>query len=93
MRVPIIVPDLRCDDEPIRISGWLVDQGDLVLAGDFLVELMIPAITFDILAESSGRIVEIEKTADSTIRTGDILGWLDDGINEDEEGKTSSNGH
>ena len=93
MRIPIIAPDLRCGDEPIRVSGWLVDQGDLILAGDFVVELMIPAITIDVQSELSGRVVEIEKPTDSHVRAGDILGWLEDGndddhgMNEEEEGQ------
>ncbi|HEY0985154.1 MULTISPECIES: biotin/lipoyl-containing protein [unclassified Schlesneria] len=82
MRIPILVPDLRCENEPLCVSGWLVDEGDLILAGDFIVELRIPAVTFDILSEMSGRVVTIEKLADSPIKTGDILGWLDDGIDE-----------
>ena len=83
MRIPIIAPDLRCEDEPIRVSGWLVDQGDLILAGDYVVELMIPAITIDVQTESSGRVVEIEKPTDSLVQAGDILGWLEDGIDDD----------
>lgn len=82
MRIPIIVPDLGCDDEQIRVSGWLVDQGDLVLAGDFVAELMIPAVTFDILADSTGRVIAIDKPADSVVQPGEILGWLEDGIEE-----------
>ena len=82
MRVPIIVPDLGSGDEPLSLSGWLVDEGDLILAGDRVVEVLFPGLTFDIIAESNGRLVEIEQAIDTTIRVGDILGWLDDAVSE-----------
>ncbi len=78
MRVPIVVPDLGSIDEPFRVSGWFVDEGDVVRSGDLVVELLIPGITFDVMAESTGRLVEITKRFDTTIHSGDILGWLDD---------------
>ncbi len=77
MRVPITVPDLRSGDEIIRISGWLIDEGDLVLAGELFVELLIPGLTIDIIASSTGRLVEIVKPVDSHVQVGDVIGWLD----------------
>jgi pyruvate/2-oxoglutarate dehydrogenase complex dihydrolipoamide acyltransferase (E2) component len=77
MRVPITVPDLRSGKEPIRISGWLIDEGDLVLMGDLVVELLIPGLTIDIVADSTGRLVEITKSVDSPVHVGDVLGWLE----------------
>ena len=77
MRVPITVPDLRSGDESIRISGWLIDEGDLVLAGELFVELLIPGLTIDIIASSTGRLVEIVKHVDSQVQVGDVIGWLE----------------
>ena len=77
MRVPITVPDLRSGDETIRISGWLIDEGDPVLAGELVIELMIPGLTIDIVADTTGRLVEIVKAVDSFVRVGDVLGWLE----------------
>ena len=85
MRIPIIVPDLHSENESIRVSGWLVDEGDLVLAGDLVAEVLIPGITFDIMAESTGRLVEILKPTDNSIQVGDILGWLEDSTEENIE--------
>lgn len=81
MRVPIVVPDLGSGNESHRVSGWLVDEGDWVVAGDLVVEVLIPGITFDIAAESTGRLVEISLAIDTEIHAGDILGWLDDATN------------
>ena len=78
MRFPIIVPNFGTDDDPIRLCGWLVDEGDLVLAGDLVAEALIPGITFDIVVESDGRLIEIVKPIDSIINPGDIVAWVDD---------------
>ena len=80
MRVPITAPDLRSGNEMVRISGWLIDEGDLVLAGDLVVELLIPGLTIDIVANSTGRLVEIVKPVDSPVHVGDVLGWLEPSI-------------
>ena len=77
MRVPITVPDLRSGDETIRISGWLIDEGDLVITGDLVVELLIPGLTIDIVANSTGRLVEIVNPVDSLVNVGDVIGWLE----------------
>ena len=78
MRVPIIVPNVGFGDETIHLSGWFIDEGDMVFAGDLVAEVLIPGVTFDISAETAGRLVEIKKSVDTAILPGDILGWLDD---------------
>ena len=78
MLFPIKVPDLGTGDEPIRLCGWLADQGDLISAGDPVAEILIPGITMEITAESSGRLLTIVKPIDARIYTGDVLGWLED---------------
>ena len=77
MRVPISVPDLRAGNEPIRVSGWLIDEGDLVSVGELVVELLIPGLTIDVVAESAGRLINIQKPVDSTVHAGDVLGWFE----------------
>jgi pyruvate/2-oxoglutarate dehydrogenase complex dihydrolipoamide acyltransferase (E2) component len=84
MRTPIVVPDLRIGTETLVISGWLVDEGDLVIAGDIVVEVLIPGVTFDILAESTGQLVQIVKPVDVSVTAGEVIGWLDDETIEDE---------
>ncbi len=78
MRTPIVVPELGIGHESLRVSGWFVEEGDLVLPGDLIAEVLIPGITFDIAAESSGRLAQIVIPVDATITTGSILGWLED---------------
>jgi pyruvate/2-oxoglutarate dehydrogenase complex dihydrolipoamide acyltransferase (E2) component len=76
-RVPITVPDLGAGDEKIRISAWLVDVGQTVVAGDNVVEVLIPGITFDIQAGQTGELVEISKVVDEFVIPNDIVGWID----------------
>jgi pyruvate/2-oxoglutarate dehydrogenase complex dihydrolipoamide acyltransferase (E2) component len=77
IRVPIVVPDLQTGSEKLMISGWLVEAGDLVINGDLIVEVLIPGISLDLIAESTGRLVEIVKPVDALIQAGDIIGWLE----------------
>jgi pyruvate/2-oxoglutarate dehydrogenase complex dihydrolipoamide acyltransferase (E2) component len=80
MRIPITVPDLRCGNEPIRVSGWLIEEGDFVFAGDLVVELLIPGLTIDVVANAAGRLVEIIKPIDSATYVGDLIGWLEQAV-------------
>jgi len=77
MRIPLVVPDIRPGHAPLSVSGWFVDEGDIVLAGDLVVELLIPGITFDVTSNASGRLVEIVKPVDSGTAAGEILGWIE----------------
>lgn len=78
MRVPVVIPDLKHGSEPLVISGWLIDEGDLVVAGDLILELLIPGVSVDVFAEASGRLAQILKPMDSKVATGEIVAWLDD---------------
>ena len=78
MRVPIVVPILGSGEQPLRLSAWFVDLGDTLLAGDLVAEVLFPGVTFDVVSESAGQLVEIVKLVDSTIHEGEILGWIDD---------------
>ncbi|MFO1019674.1 MAG: biotin/lipoyl-containing protein [Planctomycetales bacterium] len=77
MPTPLLVPELGAGQLPIRVSTWLVDLGDDVLAGDRVVELGLPGMTFDVSSPASGRLVRIEKYSDAAVHTGDCLGWLE----------------
>ncbi len=75
-RVPITVPDLGAGDDKIRISAWLVDVGQTVVAGDNVVEVLVPGITFDIQAGQTGELVEITKAVDEFVVPRDVVGWI-----------------
>lgn len=77
MLVPLLVPELGTATGELRLSTWLVSLGEEVIAGDRIVEVLIPGMTFDISAPISGRLVRQEKQADMPITAGDRLGWIE----------------
>lgn len=77
MRVPIEVPEVGAGTETLRLCGWLVDVGDLILKGDLIAEVIIPGVTFEIASPLTGRLVEITCPVDAKIQSGSILGWLE----------------
>ena len=75
-RIPILIPDLGSGTESIRISAWLVDLGQTVIAGDRVVEVLVPGITFDIQTAHNGELVEITRVVDAIVKPGDVVGWI-----------------
>ena len=59
------------------MSCWLVDLGDLIAAGDRIVEILFDGVTFDVAAEQSGILTRIERPLEAVVRTGDVLGWIE----------------
>ena len=82
MPTPIELPDLGAGNETVCVSCWLVDPGEVVIAGDRVVEVLIKGITFDVAAPVSGILTKIEKSLDTRIVPGDILGWIAPDENE-----------
>ncbi len=77
MTTPIVLPELGAGDEPVRVSCWLVDPGEAVLAGDRVVEVLVRGMTFDVSAPAAGVLSRIEKSDNSVTAAGDVLGWID----------------
>ena len=77
MPTAITLPELGAGDAPIRVSAWLVDEGESVEQGESVVEVLIPGITYDVAAPADGVLERIEKQIGAEISPGDILGWLE----------------
>jgi pyruvate dehydrogenase E2 component (dihydrolipoamide acetyltransferase) len=77
MRIAVILPELGAGEDELRVSCWLVDLGDVVEAGDRIVEILCDGVTFDVIAEQSGTVNRIEKPLESVVRAGDVLGWIE----------------
>lgn len=75
-RIAVTVPELGVGNETLRISAWLVEPGQTVVAGDHLAEVLIPGITYEIAASHTGELAQIVRYADSVVSTGDIIGWI-----------------
>ena len=74
---PIRLPDLIVDSQLIRVSTWLIELGEVVIAGDALVELLVKGKTFDVEAPVSGKLQRINCFEDDVAVAGDILGWIE----------------
>ena len=77
MAVPIELPELGAENESVRVSSWLVDVGERVEAGERVVEVLLPGMTFDVAAPSAGVLTRIEKPLEAIVNTGDVLGWIE----------------
>lgn len=75
--VAITVPELGSEEQPIRVSTWLVEPGTAVLEGDRVVELLLAGITFDVSAPASGALSRVDKVEQTLVEPGDVLGWID----------------
>ena len=74
MEAPVVLPETGIDDRTeMYVSFWFVEQGDDVLEGDRLVEILAGAVTFDVPAPMSGRLVEIRAVEEDIVRSGDVL--------------------
>ena len=74
---PIALPELGANDQPIRVSTWLTQIGEEVVAGEAIVEVLLKGITFDVAAPVSGQLRRIDRFENDAIRPGDVLGWLE----------------
>lgn len=76
--VKILVPELGLDPaDEITVSCWLVSQGDEVVEGDRLVELLIGEITFDVPSPASGVLNRVIAEPDEAVAPGAILGEIE----------------
>lgn len=81
----VTLPDLGTGpDVPIVVSLWFAAQGEEVLEGDRLVELLVGPATFDVPAPTTGRLAEIHCEEDDRVEPGMILGLL--AVEDEEDG-------
>jgi len=73
---PIVMPDAGTDDEPVRVSAWLVQPGDAITVGDRIVEVLMNGVTFDITTETAGRMARIDVPVGAAVEVGMTLGWI-----------------
>lgn len=75
--LPITVPELGSETNAARVTAWLVDVGQVVVAGECVVELLVPGVTFDVQTERTGQLVSILKPVDTMVKPGEIVGLLE----------------
>ena len=69
--VPLVAPDLGVAGA--ALSLWLVAEGAEVIEGDRVVELVAGAVTVDLGAPVSGRLVAQRVDEDEAITAGQVL--------------------
>lgn len=60
------------------ISAWMKKQGDVVQAGEVLVELETDKVNLEINAEQSGVLVEIKKGDGENVEVGEVIAIIDE---------------
>ena len=85
MEIPVVVPDCGTEDEPIWVSAWLVDPGTPVTAGERILELRIPGITFDVPAPIDGVLKRFTKGPGRPVTVGETVGWVEPLLKESKE--------
>lgn len=75
MQMEVRVPEVGSDPvKPILVSYWFAEEGDEVIEGDRLVELVVGSATFDVPAPASGMLAETVVEIDDPVQEGDVLG-------------------
>src|SRR3954447_4632681 len=79
MPVEVRVPALGESVTEATIGSWLKQEGDVVEAGEPLVELETDKVNVDVAAERSGVLGKILRPAGETVQPGDVLATADAG--------------
>lgn len=75
MKVPIHLPDLGTDR--VKFSLWYVRDGDYIVEGDRLAEVLIPGATVDLHAAATGQLAERVAFPNDDLSPGQTLGWIE----------------
>lgn len=68
-----MLADLGLPGVAIQASGWLVEQGALVTAGDRLLEVLAGSVTVDLPAPASGVLSQRLVEEDDELHVGQVL--------------------
>ena len=78
MEAPVVLPELGAEpDTEMVVSFWFAEEGEEVLEGDRLVEILAGTVTFDVPAPATGRLVRVRLAEEDPVRAGDILGSVE----------------
>jgi 2-oxoglutarate dehydrogenase E2 component (dihydrolipoamide succinyltransferase) len=86
MPANIVVPEVGESIVDARIAKWLRQEGDVVAAGDPLVELETDKIDLEVSAPQAGVLARITRKDGDDVKVGEVLGVIE------ESGATAGNG-
>jgi 2-oxoglutarate dehydrogenase E2 component (dihydrolipoamide succinyltransferase) len=75
----IVVPEVGESIVDARVARWLRKEGDVVSAGDPLVELETDKIDLEVSAPQAGVLSRIERRDGDDVKVGEVLGVIDEG--------------
>ncbi len=78
MAVNILVPDVGESIVDARVAKWLRKEGDVVAAGDPLVELETDKIDVEVSAPQGGVLRRIDHRDGADVKVGEVLGSIDE---------------
>ena len=72
------LPDVQVETETeMFVSFWFAEEGEEVLEGDRLVEILAGSVTFDVPSPASGRLVELRVAEEDAVHCGDVLALVE----------------
>jgi 2-oxoglutarate dehydrogenase E2 component (dihydrolipoamide succinyltransferase) len=74
----IVVPEVGESIVDARIAKWLRKEGDVVSAGDPLVELETDKIDLEVGAPQAGVLSRIDRKDGDDVKVGEVLGMIED---------------
>ncbi len=78
MPVDIVVPEVGESIVDARVAKWLRQEGDVVAAGDPLVELETDKIDVEVSAPKAGVLSRISRKDGDDVKVGEVLGSIDE---------------
>ena len=78
MSANILVPEVGESIVDARVAKWLKKEGDLVAAGDPLVELETDKIDLEVAAPQAGVLTRIDHRDGADVKVGEVLGVIDE---------------
>jgi pyruvate/2-oxoglutarate dehydrogenase complex dihydrolipoamide acyltransferase (E2) component len=76
MRKPVHLPEISGADPVVTV--WLASVGDLVYAGDRLLEILVEGAIIDITAPVTGTLVERTALCGDHVQSGQLLGTIEE---------------
>jgi 2-oxoglutarate dehydrogenase E2 component (dihydrolipoamide succinyltransferase) len=78
MPANIVVPEVGESIVDARVAKWLRKEGEVVAAGDPLVELETDKIDLEVGAPQAGVLSRIERKEGEDVKVGEVLGIIDE---------------
>ncbi|HXW03834.1 MAG TPA: 2-oxoglutarate dehydrogenase complex dihydrolipoyllysine-residue succinyltransferase [Vicinamibacterales bacterium] len=78
MSADIVVPEVGESIVDARVARWLRKEGDVVAAGDPLVELETDKIDLEVGAPQAGVLSRIDRHDGEDVKVGEVLGRIED---------------